>query len=154
MGQVTQQGRNGRVLTRLMEILLAEDPDALGEVLTDDVVQDMPQTAERIRGLDKQKILFSASPGEEPGYAQHLQILGEEPRYVMTPTFNLVRVEGTGDHPVAVVKIHYPDGSDWWLVGFFTMRGDKIAHMVVYWAPVFPPPEWRAGLAELLPQSR
>jgi ketosteroid isomerase-like protein len=152
MGDATEQGRNRRVLTRLAEILFAGDVDALGEVLTDDVITDMPQTAERIRGLEKQKMLFSANPGEEPGYAEHLQILGDEPRYVMTPTFNLVRVEGTGDHPVAVAKIHYPDGSDWWLVAFATMRGDKIAHMVSYWAPVFPAPEWRAGVAEPLPK--
>ena len=66
----------------------------------------------------------------------------------MTPTFNLVRVQGSGDHPVFVARLHYPDGSIWYMIGFTTIRDDKIARQVAYFAPEFPAPEWRAPFTE------
>ena len=66
----------------------------------------------------------------------------------MTPTFNVVRVEGTGDTAVAVGRSRYPDGSLWWVINFITVRDDKIVRDTTYFAPAFPAPEWRAEWVE------
>ena len=149
MNQPSEQSRNRRVLTRLMELFEKSQVDALDEVVTQDVVLDMPQTCERIRGLANLRGVWGNYP-IQGGHTEHHQVLGAEPRYVMTPTFNLVRVEGLGDNPMAVVKIVQGDGSEWWLVTIFAMRDDKVAKMVQYWAPVLPAPEWRARWVEPL----
>lgn len=144
--------RNMRVIRRFTEILDGQHYDALDEVLTDDFVQELPQSGERVRGIDNLRAIISNYPGsrEVPLHSEGLQVLGEEPRYVMTPTFNLVRVQGLGDSPISVVKSRYPDGSEWWIVALNTMRGERIAKQVTYFAPVFSPPEWRAQWVESL----
>ena len=145
-------GRNGRVIRRFIEILNGNQWDALDEVMTQDCVQEFPQSGERVRGLDNVRAVFENYPGglESGLETEQLQILGEEPRYVMTPTFNLVRIEGTGEQPVAILKSRYPDGSDWWVIALITMRGDKMAKQVSYFAPAFAPPDWRARWVELM----
>ncbi len=149
MDQLSERSRNRKALTRLMELFEKGQVDALDEVVTEDVVLDMPQSCERIRGLANLRAVWGNYP-IHGGHTEHYQVLGAEPQYVMTPTFNLVRVEGSGDSPTAVVKIVQGDGSEWWLVTLFAMRGKKVSAMVQYWAPVFPAPEWRAQWVESL----
>jgi hypothetical protein len=49
-----------------------------------------------------------------------------------------------------VWKARYPDGSDWSVVALITIRQDKIAKLVTYFAQDFDPPEWRAQWIELM----
>jgi ketosteroid isomerase-like protein len=149
VNQPAEEGRNRRIISRFLEVLETSDFDSLGDVCTRDVVQEIPQSGERVRGLDNLRAVFANYPGRAPGRSPiaPLQVLGEQ-QYVMTPTFNLVRVEGAGDSPVAVWKARYPDGSHWWVVVLITMRDDKIAKMVAYFAEVFSPPDWRARWVE------
>ncbi len=150
MNELPGQGRNHRIVARLLELMRTDNIDDFADVWTEDAVADMPQTGERVRGLANLRAVYKANPVRGPGSAEQLEVLGEEPRYVMTPTFNLVRVEGTGDNVVAIAKIHYGDGSEWWLVNLLTLRGEKVAKVVQYWAPVFPAPEWRAPWVEAI----
>ena len=155
MGPTAASGDIGAVMRRFVEILNTNQLDALGEVMTEDIVQETPQSGERVRGLANVRAIFENYPGSE-GRAiktDQVAVLGDEPRYVMTPTFNLVRVAGTGEHPVTIVKSRYPDGSDWWIIGLITMRDGKMAKQVTYFAPAFPPPEWRAQWVELMDGS-
>jgi ketosteroid isomerase-like protein len=123
--------------------------DALGEVVTEDVVHEMPQTNERTRGIANFQAIFENSPESAgPFGTESIQILGDEPRYFMTPTFSVVRVEGSGDNPIVVMKVNYGDGTRWWLVNFFNIRDGKVAKWVQYWAPVEPAPAWRAPWVE------
>jgi hypothetical protein len=135
-----------------VEILTTNRLDALGEVLTEDIVQEIPQSGERVRGLENIRAVFANYPGQgERGLrTEQLQVLGEEPRYLMSPTFNLVRLEGSGDHPIAVLRSQYPDGSRWWVIVLITMRGDRMAKQITYFAPAFTPPEWRAAWVETM----
>ena len=108
----------------------------------------MPQSGERVRGIDNLIATFANRPGRlMPDQAQ-AQVIGEEPRYVMTPTFNLVRVEGTGDTLILFRPTRYPDGSDWYVISVFTLRDGKIAKWVAFFAACYPAPEWRAQWVE------
>jgi hypothetical protein len=138
-------GRNARLLSGFVAILDAEDLGRLNEFLAEDVVMDWPQSGERVRGIDNFRAILSGYPGRGSAGFQSEPILvaGEEPHYVMTPTFNLVRVQGSGDNPVFVARLHYPDGSTWYMIAFCYIRDDKIARQTAYFAPEYPAPEWR-----------
>lgn len=150
MNDSTGAGRNRRLISRFMEILNSNDLDALGEVLHKDWVQELPQSGERIRGIDNVRAVFSHYPGSEEAAlkSEIVDVVGDEPHYVMTPTFNLVHIEGTGDTAVAVSRSRYPDGSLWWVINFFTVGDDKIVRDITYFSPAFPAPEWRAQWVE------
>ena len=138
------------LMSRFAEMLSANDFGALGEVLHEDVVQEIPQSGERVRGLENVRAVLENYPGAGgTGFrTETMEVMGEEPRYLMTPSFNLVHIEGTGDNAVAVVRSRYPDGSLWWVVIFLIVRGDKIATQRTYYAPPFSAPEWRAQWVE------
>jgi hypothetical protein len=147
-----QSGRNARILAGFVRLLDAEDLGRLNEYLTDDVVMDWPQSGERVRGIDNFREIVSGYPGRDrTGFrSEPILVAGEEPHYVMTPTFNLVRVQGSGDSPVFVAKLHYPDGSTWYMIGFCSIREDKIARQTTYFAPEYPAPDWRTQWVEPL----
>ncbi|HZD42283.1 MAG TPA: hypothetical protein VE131_16285, partial [Terriglobales bacterium] len=72
----------------------------------------------------------------------------DERRYLLTPMFTTVKIEGTGDTVVASAKMKYPDGSDWYVISLATIRGGKIVKLVQYFAPVYEAPEWRSQWVE------
>jgi ketosteroid isomerase-like protein len=150
MTSTAANGRNERLMNRLVEIIGANDFDALGEVLHEDFVQEMPQSGEVVRGIDNYKAILANYPGRDqtPIQGEVVRTIGEEPHYVMTPTFNLERVQGQGDNPVGVFTLRYPDGSRWWGIWFITIRDDKVARSLDFFAPEFPAPEWRAQWVE------
>jgi ketosteroid isomerase-like protein len=150
MSDETKLGRNGRLVARFAEMLSTNSFENLGEVVHEDIVQEIPQSGERVRGLDNVRATLARYPGAtEAGFlTEPIQIVGEEPRYVMTPTFNLVHIEGTGDTAVAVMRSRYPDGSWWWVIVFLKFRDEKIVKQTTYYAPSFEAPEWRAQWVE------
>jgi hypothetical protein len=152
MSETGEIGRNARILEEFIALLDSQELERLDEFLTADVVMDWPQSGERVRGVDNFRAILSGYPGRGAGgfSSEPVLVAGEEPHYVMTPTFNLVRVQGSGDRPVFVAKLHYPDGSTWWMIGFCFIRDDKIARQTAYFAPEYPPPEWRVQWVEPL----
>ena len=95
--------------------------------------------AEAARG---EKTLYNAMYQGDP-YFQ-----GEDEHYVMTPTFQVVKVEGTGESLTSYVKARYPDGSDWYIVTFSTFKEGKILKRVDFYAPFYQAPAWRAKWVE------
>jgi hypothetical protein len=150
MTEMEHTGRNARLLADFIATLDSDDLRRLDKFLAADVVMEWPQSRERVRGIDNFRAILSEYPGRNAAGFQSEPILvaGEEPHYVMTPTFNLVRVQGSGDSPIFVAKLRYPDGSTWWMIGFCTIRDDKIARQIAYFAPEYPAPDWRAGWVE------
>lgn len=150
MPETGHSGRNARLLAEFVALFDASDLRRLDDVLSPDVVIDWPQSGERVRGVDNFRAIVSTYPGRDAsGFkTEPIMVAGEEPHYLMTPTFNLVRVEASGDNPVFVAKLHYPDGTAWYMIGFCTIRDDKIARQVAYFAPEFPAPEWRIPWVE------
>ena len=125
--------------------------DELGEVLTEDVVEEYPQSGEVMRGLANVRAVREHYPGGVPRDGidpATTRISATEQQWVMTPMSTLVRVEGTGDVVTAVFRTRYPDGSEWWVANLFEVRGGKIARNTALFAPVFDAPEWRAPYVE------
>ncbi len=150
MPDTGQTGRNARLLSEFIAILTGNELSRLEEVMAPDAVIDWPQSGERVRGIENLRAILLGYPGREAtGFrGEAVLVAGEEPHYVMTPTFNLVRVQGSGDNPVFVARIHYPDGSAWYMIAFNFIQDDKIARQTGYFAPEYPAPEWRAEWVE------
>jgi hypothetical protein len=93
-----------------------------------DAVQDLVQTGERIRGLDR-----------------ILDLVGRHPDF---PRLDHVkRIVGVGDAVVAEAKLLYDQG-DFWEVMIFGFRGDKVISTTEYYAPESEAPEWRSQWVE------
>jgi hypothetical protein len=136
---------------RLMEIMNHSDWDALGEVYHDDYVEEYPQSGEVFRGLANARAVRENYPGgivEQGPQDRHTRVISATPEWVRTPAFTVVRVAGTGDTATATFRSRYPDGSTWWVVTIFEVRGDKIARAAMFFAPLFDAPDWRAPYRE------
>ena len=137
------------LIDELVEIHNAAAFDRLAEIFTDDYVEEYPQSHEVIRGLDNARAVRMHYPGglgtgKAPMDRSTLHLATADEQWVMTPTFQPVRVEGSGKVGTMVYWASYADGSRWLCVGMYELRGDKIAHTRVYFAPELEPPDWRA----------
>jgi ketosteroid isomerase-like protein len=142
------ESSNRALVRRMQEAIGAGDYEKLRALVHPDVVQEMPQSGERVVGVDNLIATLANRPGRPAPDSAPAQLIGEEPRYVMTPTFNLVRVEGTGDTFTVCNRTRYPDGSDWYVISVVTLRDGKIAKQVAFFAPCYAAPEWRAQWVE------
>ncbi len=146
--QSSDDDKNQALARRRYEIMSAQDWAALSEVLHPDYVEEYPQSGERIRGLDNLRAILEHYPGGLSGEVGPMTLIEEEPKYVMTPTFNVIKVVGQGSTVTVWLRTRYPDGSDWYVVSVVTVRGDKLAKAVTFFAESFSPPDWRAGWVE------
>jgi hypothetical protein len=132
------------------------DAQLLGELMADDYVEEYPQSGEVIRGRHNILAILQNYPGRTSdmslGMVDTLSVRGFDSYKPVAPTFALVRVEGAGDNGVSTVRATYPDGSHWWVVSIYRLRGGRIAHMRTFFAPDFPAPEWRAQWVEKPPR--
>jgi SnoaL-like domain len=149
---VQQEGthHNRAVLERTMKIVTDGEYDALPEVLHRDFVQEMPQSGERVVGIEDYRKILEHLPGAGSTLriADDPHIAGDEEHYVMTPTFTVVRIEGSGDELTSYVKAKYPDGSDWYIVTFSSYKDGKMLKRVDFFAPFYDPPAWRSQWVE------
>lgn len=140
-------GPHDRVMTRLAEVISGHQWDDLADVFHDDAVLEYPQSGERFRGLASIRAQFENYPGLEPGTSQLLEVIGEE-AFALTPSYTVIRVEGSGRVGTAVIRIQYPDGSWWWAINLHELRDGRINRSRSYFAPDFPAPDWRAPYRE------
>jgi ketosteroid isomerase-like protein len=111
-----------------------------------DVVQDWPQSGERIRGRDNILAVLQNYPGLPE--AELHRVRGAEDRWVLTPSWTPLRITGTGDHYTMEGRVTYPNGEVWNVVDVFEFRNYKVVKLTEYFAPPFPPAEWRAKWVE------
>ena len=121
----------------------------LGEDLHTDAVIDYPQSGERFRGLENIRGQFENYPEMDPETSQSEveEVIGGT-TYVLTPSYTVVGVDGSGDHGVAIIRIRYPDASIWYAIILYELRDGRVARSRAYFAPVFDPPDWRAPFRE------
>ena len=152
MSDRSGEHNNHAVLRRMMEVITNGRYDLLEEVMDPEFVQEIPQSGERVVGIDNFRKVLENLPGAGGGtrltIAQDPHIAGDEEHYVVTPTFTVVRIEGTGDELTSYVRAKYPDGSDWYIVTFSSYRDGRILKRVDFYAPFFDPPAWRAAWVE------
>jgi hypothetical protein len=109
-----------------IRILLAQHWAAptSGDIYEEDVVCDLPQSGERIRGRANLVAPRCAQP--------------DNPR-----VSKVLRVTGSGGVWVSEVLITY-DGKPWNTVNIHEFRGDKIFYETQYFAEPFAPAAWRS----------
>jgi hypothetical protein len=124
------------------------DVAALEGLFDDDFEDVFPQSGELTRGLANFRSIIEQYPGG--GYAGQGtdRLVGTEDRWALTPSFTVVRIEGTGDTFTGVTRSRYPDGTDWYIVTIAQMRNGKLWRAETYFAQTFEPPAWRAAWVE------
>jgi ketosteroid isomerase-like protein len=140
------------IFTRVLKALNERNYDEWESLLTDDYVEEYPQSGEIVRGGKNARAILENYPGgglpKDGLDVSTARMAATEARWVKTPTFTFVRVEGTGNVGTAAFKVRYADGSMWWVIVLYELRGDKIAKSTAFYAPVFEAPEWRKPWVE------
>ena len=111
------------------ESMLSGDEAAYTALVHPDLVQEWPQTGERVRGKEACLAIARNYPGGPPQIS-----LGE--------------VSGEGDHWVVQGTSRYPDGTEYHIVAVLELRDGKIFRETDYFGPSFPAPEWRRQWVE------
>jgi SnoaL-like domain len=120
--------------------------DEYESLLTDDYVGEYPQSGEVIHGPKNARAIIEQYPGRLPRGSVDVasaRIAATDARWVRTPTFTVVRAEGTGNVGVSAMRSRYPDGSEWWIVNFYELRDGRLARSTTFFAPTFDAPDWR-----------
>ena len=140
-------GQHERVMQELADIITDHDWGRLGDVLHEDAVFEYPQSGEVFRGVANIRAQFENYPDLDPGTSRLAEVIGDE-TFALTPSYTLIRVEGTGQRATAVIRVRYPDGSHWWALNLVELRDGRISRSRTYFAPDFDAPEWRAPYRE------
>jgi len=141
------QGEHDRILRAMSEVISSGDWDRLGDVLHEDAVFEYPQSGERFRGLANIRAQFENYPDLVPGTSELAEVIGDD-AFALTPTYTVIRVEGSGQRGTAVIRVRYPDGSYWWVLNLYELRDGRMSRSRSYFAPDFDPPDWRAPYRE------
>ena len=143
---------NREIVEEFVRAVEAKDIDAQCALLADDFVDEMPQSGERTRGRENYRGIFENYPGGiGTTSAEGRRIIGSEDRWVMTPAFNTLRIEGSGDTYVYVGTVRYSDGRTWQIIALAQLRDGKIARTTTWYAAPFEAPAWRAEFVERFP---
>lgn len=137
------------IVERYARALQDKDFDALALLLADDYVDELPQSGERVRGRANALAYLRSYPGGlgtiEPTSAR---LVGAEDRWVLTPMFAPLRIEGSGDVYTYVGAVRYATGETWQMIQIVELRQGKIATTTSWFAAPFEAPEWRAPYVE------
>ncbi len=131
---------------RIMKALNEHNLDEWETLVTEDYIEEYPQSGEVIRGRKNVRAVIENYPGgllDDGLDVSSARMAATEAQWVKTPTFTFVRVEGTGNVGTAAFKARYPDGSLWWVIILYDLRGDKVAKSTAFFAPTFDAPDWR-----------
>lgn len=142
------------LLVAYIGALNARDWDRLPDLVSDDYVEEWPQTGEVVRGVDNLRAIFEEYPGTLAAGAfdeSAVDVIGTEDRYVigagMMPI--CVRVQGSGEMFTLTYLADYPDGSRWYVVMVARIAGHRLRRAHTYFAPLLDAPEWRRQHVEL-----
>ena len=131
---------------RMAKAMNDRDFDAYEALLTEDYVGEYPQSGEVIHGPKNARAIIEQYPGTLPRDGVDMttaRVAATDARWLRTPMFTVLRVEGTGKVGVSAWKSRYPDGSQWWVINFYELRGGRLARSTTFFAPTFEAPDWR-----------
>lgn len=118
------------------------DWDHLGDAFHEDALLEYPQSGEVFRGIANIRAQYENYPDLDPGSSELAEVIGDDV-YALTPSYTVIRVEGSGDRGTAVIRVRYPDGTWWWVVNLFEVRDGRMTRCRAYFAPDFAAPDWR-----------
>jgi len=138
------------VVEAFIRAIEAKDFAAQGALVTDDYVDEMPQSGELTRGRANRQAIVENYPGGvgtiDPARGS---LAGADDRWIMTPTYSVVRIEGSGNTFTYTGTLVYPGTGDvWHIIAIAIVRDGKIAKTTTYYAPKFEAPAWRAPFVE------
>jgi len=140
------------VVERFAKAIEDKDFDAQAALIADDYIEEMPQSGERIRGKANSDAVVRGYPGGVGTVdAGSARLVGADDKWVLTPTFAALRIEGSGDVYTYVGTVRYPNGQTWQMIAIIELRAGKIARMTTWYAAPFEAPEWRAPFVERFP---
>ena len=103
---------NRAIVERFVEALGSGDADAYESSLDDDALVVYPQSGERFRGRRNLRAMLDEFTSRDGGFRPNLeQVIGDDPAWQISPTYTLVRVEGSGEQFTATGRVRYADGS-------------------------------------------
>jgi ketosteroid isomerase-like protein len=141
---------NREVVERFASALSRNDPGPMRDLVAEDIVEDYPQSGERIAGRDNWIALMTAWPEHDAVHARVERVVGNEDKWVAGPSWSLMRITGTGDDYWAHGQVTYSNGETWHVVQLFTLRNGRIARIRSYFGAPFPPAEWRRPYVEVV----
>ena len=136
-----------RVMGALTRAMTTFEWDGLSDAFHADATLEYPQSGERFVGLEKIRAQFENYPNMDGGTSQVQEIIGGT-RYALTPSYTVIGIEGSGDQGTAVIRVRYADGTWWWALNVYELRGDRIQRSRTYFAQDFRAPDWRAPYRE------
>jgi len=125
------------------------DFKALENVVHPGFVETYVQSGERLNGLASVQGIAENYPGGYEGLGPK-RVIGAEDRWVTTPSFTLLRIEGTGNVFTGVQKVRYPDDQVWYAIAIAEMKDGLVWKVQTFFAPTFEPPPWRAEWVEIV----
>lgn len=137
-----------QIFERYLQALAERDIATLRELTHPDFEDLYPQSGELIRGAANMEAIITNYPGSTTGIGLE-RIVGGEQRFVRSPLFTIIRVEGDDDTLTGIQRVRYPDGSVWFAIALCQMKDGLVWRMESYFAPSFDPPAWRAPWVEI-----
>lgn len=140
-------------IARYVRAVHDQDVDTMSALQHPDFVEDWPQSGERIRGRSNFRKIMENYPGGLRGAdadASMDRVVGGEDRWMVAPTFAVVRVSGAEDVHTAILKLRYPDGAEWFMVALIELKDGLIYRATSFFAPAYEAPEWRRDWVEPL----
>jgi hypothetical protein len=138
---------NEEVVRRYIRAVVELDRSVEDSLRHPDWMADWPQSGERVVGSANFRAVQDNYPGGFPTIELE-RVVGTEDRWSLSPSNTIVRVVGSGEFWWTEFRMQYPDGVDYHCVTLLELRDGLIYREIVYWAPSFDAPDWRAQWVE------
>jgi hypothetical protein len=144
---------NREIVERFIHAVAASQMDLQDQFVAEDVIEDYPQSGERMRGRANRRATIEHYPGraEREFGPNKVDVVAGDDQWVITPTMSLVRINGGGERFTATGLITYPNRDVWHFVQLIELHGGKIVKLTTYFAAPFEPAPWRAEWVERMP---
>ncbi len=139
------------MVERYAKAMSENNLEAMTVLLADDLVEEYPQSGERIAGLDNWMALMRRWPEVDAVNARLERIAGSDDEWVTGPGWSLVRIAGTGDQFWVSGQVTYANGETWHAVQLLELHDGKVRRIRSYFAAPFEAPEWRRPYVEQMP---
>jgi len=128
---------NRTVVDQYLEAMVMNDVEAQERLISDDIVEEYPQSGEVIRGKANRRAIIENYPGGTP------KETSRENSSAWAPV-----IIGAGDRFAVAGRITYPNGETWHALSLIEVHDGKITKITDYFAAPFEAPAWREPYVE------
>ncbi len=120
---------------RFLSAIDAQDYESLETMIHPEFQGESPQSSERSHAFAGFRAQMERYPGGPPSAAlPEAQLIGDEERWAITPSYTVVPLAGKNDYTV-LLRLQYPDGNWWRMILLIQLRDDRLFRMESYFAP-------------------